>query len=213
MGDIVQPCGFCPAQRRPANHVRRGTEQHLVGFVVCRSQQAARLHNIRPVLFLLRCPRLRGIGRMPDVPRLRGIGWISKVPPHPAKAIFEENCFRHLPLHRGRLILPDEVTSSAGEAAGMVQAGEYRLDGCQASWRIQSPMFLLRPQEITAGMVQAEGYRLDGCQASWRIQSPMFLLRPQEITAGRYKPAGFPKERLRPLGRGRWFKRFSEKIV
>ena len=67
MGDIVQPCGFCPAQRRPANHVRRGTEQHLVGFAVCRSQQAARLHNIRPVLFLLLRPRLRGIGWMPEV--------------------------------------------------------------------------------------------------------------------------------------------------
>ena len=33
----------------------------------------------------------------------------------------------------------------------MVQAGGYRLDGCQASWRIQSPMFLHRVQEITAG--------------------------------------------------------------
>ena len=104
MGDIVQPCGFCPAQRRPANHVRRGTEQHLVGFAVCRSQQAARLHNIRPVLFLLLRPRLRGIGWMPEVSApAGGSRGMSKVPPHPAKAIFEENCFRHLPLHRGRL--------------------------------------------------------------------------------------------------------------
>ena len=154
MGDIVQPCGFCPAQRRPANHVRRGTEQHLVGFAVCRSQQAARLHNIRPVLFLLLHPRLRGIGWMPEVSApAGGSRGMSKVPPHPAKAIFEENCFRHLPLHRGRLILPDEVTSSAGEAAGRVQAGGYRLDGCQASWRIQFPMFLHWAQGITAGMV------------------------------------------------------------
>ncbi len=154
MGDIVQPCGFCPAQRRPANHVRRGTEQHLVGFAVCRSQQAARLHNIRPVLFLLLRPRLRGIGWMPEVSApAGGSRGMSKVPPHPAKAIFEENCFRHLPLHRGRLILPDEVTSSAGEAAGRVQAGGYRLDGCQASWRIQFPMFLHWAQGITAGMV------------------------------------------------------------
>ena len=154
MGDIVQPCGFCPAQRRPANHVRRGTEQHLVGFAVCRSQQAARLHNIRPVLFLLLRPRLRGIGWMPEVSApAGGSRGMSKVPPHPAKAIFEENCFRHLPLHRGRLILPDEVTSSAGEAAGRVQAGGYRLDGCQASWRIQLPMFLHWAQGITAGMV------------------------------------------------------------
>ncbi len=154
MGDIVQPCGFCPAQRRPANHVRRGTEQHLVGFAVCRSQQAARLHNIRPVLFLLLRPRLRGIGWMPEVSApAGGSRGMSKVPPHPAKAIFEENCFRHLPLHRGRLILPDEVTSSAGESAGRVQAGGYRLDGCQASWRIQFPMFLHWAQGITAGMV------------------------------------------------------------
>ena len=79
--------------------------------------------------------------------------WIRSVRPHPAKTIFTKNCFRHLPLHRGRLILPDEVTSSAGEAAGRVQAGGYRLDGCQASWRIQFPMFLHWAQGITAGMV------------------------------------------------------------
>ena len=92
MGDIVQPCGFCPAQRRPANHVRRGTEQHLVGFAVCRSQQAARLHNIRPVLFLLLRPRLRGIGWMPEVSApAGGSRGMSKVPPHPAKAIFSKN--------------------------------------------------------------------------------------------------------------------------
>ena len=29
--------------------------------------------------------------------------WIRSVRPHPAKTIFTENCFRHLPLCRGRL--------------------------------------------------------------------------------------------------------------
>ena len=38
--------------------------------------------------------------------------WIRKVPPHPAKAIFTENCFRHLPLHRGRLWRLSDVSDA-----------------------------------------------------------------------------------------------------
>ena len=119
--------------------------------------------------------------------------WIRSVPPHPAKTIFTENCFRHLPLHRGRLWRFPDVPAAKKAACFRQATNQLRfLCVLALSGRIRS-LPMNRRRGYACGM--AAGLLPAGCAR--------FVHRGTSGD-GTSQPA-FRRNACIPLRRGRWF--------